>query len=408
MFFADLTKSVAVLLREAYTRIKHNKKGRMAMEKSEKISILQDVVKIKSVNGNEEEVAIYLQNLLKKYEIPSELVSYAPNRSSLVAYLGENREKVLGFSGHMDVVSEGDESQWAFPPFAAHIEGNKLYGRGATDMKSGLVAMVLAMIELKEKEVPLKGAVKFLGTVGEEVGELGAGQLTEKGYADDLSALVIGEPTNYNLMYAHMGSINYSVVSHGKEAHSSMPEEGINAINNLNEFITEANQQMAEVTANYENPELGRTIHNVTVIKGGTQVNSIPGQATLQGNIRSIPEFSNDQVIALLQKIIDELNKKEKHQLELTIDYNKIPVKAEKDSALIQAIQAQFDQPLPLVTSAGTTDLAEFTKSDNTFDCVVFGPGVTTTAHQVDEYVEIDNYLDMIDKYQAIAKSYLN
>ena len=99
MFFTDLTKSVAVLLREAYTRIKHNKKGRMAMEKSEKISILQDVVKIKSVNGNEEEVAIYLQNLLKKYEIPSELVSYAPNRSSLVAYLGENREKVLGFSG---------------------------------------------------------------------------------------------------------------------------------------------------------------------------------------------------------------------------------------------------------------------------------------------------------------------
>ncbi len=85
-------------------------------------------------------------------------------------------------------------------------------------MKSGLVAMVLAMIELKEKEVPLNGAVKFLGTVGEEVGELGAGQLTEKGYADDLSALVIGEPTNYNLMYAHMGSINYSVVSHGKRS----------------------------------------------------------------------------------------------------------------------------------------------------------------------------------------------
>lgn len=197
------------------------------------------------------------------------------------------------------------------------------------------------------------------------------------------------------------------LLCHTEKAHSSMPEEGINAINNLNEFITEANQQMAEVTANYENPELGRTIHNVTVIKGGTQVNSIPGQAALQGNIRSIPEFSNDQVIALLQKLSMNWTKR-KTSVKLTIDYNKIPVKAEKDSALIQAIQAQFDQPLPLVTSAGTTDLAEFTKSDNTFDCVVFGPGVTTTAHQVDEYVEIDNYLDMIDKYQAIAKSYLN
>ena len=71
------------------------------------------MVKIKSVNGNEEEVAIYLQNLLKKYEILLNLF-LMQNRSSLVAYLGENREKVLGFSGHMDVVSEGDESQWTF------------------------------------------------------------------------------------------------------------------------------------------------------------------------------------------------------------------------------------------------------------------------------------------------------
>lgn len=161
----------------------------------------------------------------KNMRSASELVSYAPNRSSLVAYLGENREKVLGFSGHMDVVSEAGRKSMDFPAICGPYWRNKLYGRGATDMKSGLVAMVLAMIELKEKEVPLNGAVKFLGTVGEEVGELGAGQLTEKGYADDLSALVIGEPTNYNLMYAHMGSINYSVVSHGKEAHSSMPEE---------------------------------------------------------------------------------------------------------------------------------------------------------------------------------------
>ena len=110
-------------------------------------------------------------------------------------------------------------------------------------------------------------------------------------------------------MYAHMGSINYSVVSHGKEAHSSMPEEGINAINNLNEFITEANQQMAEVTANYENPELGRTIHNVTVIKGGTQVNSIPGQAALQG-ISVQFRIQQRSSHCIITKIVDELNKK--------------------------------------------------------------------------------------------------
>lgn len=377
------------------------------MEKQEKIKLLQDVIHIKSVNGNEEEVAVYIQKLLKQHEIESELVPYAPGRSSLVATIKNGSGKVLGLTGHMDVVDAGDAAEWMYPPFEAHIEGNKLYGRGSTDMKSGLMAMVIAMIELKEAGLPIDGTIKLLATVGEEVGELGAGDLTKKGYANDLDGLIIGEPSNYNLGYTHMGSINYEVTSIGKESHSSMPEQGINAINHLNDFITTVNEEMDKITKEYEDDELGRTIHNVTVIRGGDQVNSIPGKATLQGNIRSLPEFDNDQVINLLQKIVDQLNQKPTYRLTLTIDYNKIPVKANKDSQLIQVIQSQFDKPLPVFGAAGTTDAAEFVKADKKFDFVVFGPGVTTLPHAVNEYVEIDNYLDMIDKYQAIAKDYL-
>lgn len=377
------------------------------MEKQEKIKLLQDVIRIKSVNGNEEEVATYIQKLLKQHEIESELVPYAPGRSSLVATIKNGSGKVLGLTGHMDVVDAGDATEWMYPPFEAHIEGNKLYGRGSTDMKSGLMAMVIAMIELKEAGLPIDGTIKLLATVGEEVGELGAGDLTKKGYANDLDGLIIGEPSNYNLGYTHMGSINYEVTSIGKESHSSMPEQGINAIDHLNDFITIVNEEMGKITKEYEDDELGRTIHNVTVIRGGEQVNSIPGKATLQGNIRSLPEFDNDQVINLLQKIVDQLNQKPTYRLTLTIDYNKIPVKANKDSQLIQVIQSQFDKPLPVFGAAGTTDAAEFVKADKKFDFVVFGPGVTTLPHAVNEYVEIDNYLDMIDKYQAIAKDYL-
>jgi len=108
-----------------------------------------------------------------------------------------------------------------------------------------------------------------------------------------------------------------------------------------------------------------------------------------------------------LENIIDKLNKKEQYNMKLEIQYNKIPVKADEKSDLIQAVQSQFSKPLPLVSSAGTTDAAEFTKSKYPFDFVVFGPGVSNTAHQINEYVEIDNYLDMIDKYQSIAKTYL-
>mgnify|MGYP005982589955 CR=1 FL=1 len=378
------------------------------MNQQEKVAALQEVIRIQSVNGNETQVADYLSKLLKAHGIDSQKVHFDEGRDSLVAVIQKGTgDKVLGLSGHMDVVDAGNEKDWTYPPFEATIEGNKLYGRGSTDMKSGLVAMVFAMIELKESQVDFNGRVKLLATVGEEVGELGAEQLTREGYADDLDGLIIGEPTNYSLMYAHMGSINYSVVSAGKEAHSSMPQYGFNAINHLNEFITTVNQEMAHIAETYVNEELGRTIHNVTVIHGGNQVNSIPGKAMLQGNIRSIPEYDNQKIIALLQKIVDDLNQEVEYKLELRIDFNKIPVKADKDSALIQSIQAQFDTPLPLVTAAGTTDAAEFTKSKNPFDVVVFGPGVPTLPHQVDEYVEIDNYLDMIDKYKAVALHYL-
>ncbi len=377
------------------------------MGNEEKIAILQEIIQIKSVNGNEGEVAAYLNQLLNQHGIQGEIISHTEGRDNLVATYQNGHGRVLGLSGHMDVVSAGDESNWTYPPFAAEIKGNRLYGRGTTDMKSGLAAMVIAMIELKESGKPFNGTIKLLATVGEEVGELGSEQLTKAGYVDDLDGLIIGEPTNYNLMYTHMGSINYTVVSHGKEAHSSMPQEGYNAINHLNDFITRANEQMNALAQTFQNSALGKTIHNVTVINGGNQVNSIPSQAQLQGNIRSIPEFPNDQIIALLQKIVDELNEGTNYHLELTIDYNKIPVKANPDSSLIHHIQKQFKQPLPLVGAAATTDAAEFTKSAHSFDFVVFGPGVVNLPHQIDEYVEIDNYLDMIDTYQAIILSYL-
>lgn len=310
-------------------------------------------------------------------------------------------------SGHLDVVAAGDESEWKFPPYDAHIDGNKLYGRGATDMKAGLVALVIAMIELKEAGMPYNGTIKALFTVGEEVGELGAMQLTELGYADDLDALLIAEPTAYTISYAHKGSINYTVNSYGKSSHSSMPEEGINAINQLNLFITKINEAMDEVTTRYQNKILGKFVHSVTTISGGTQVNSIPGVARIQGNIRSIPEFSNKETVDLLKKITSEVNKEIDGELELIIDFNKQPVESNPESELIQSIQDDFDKKLPLIGMSATTDAAEFTKAKKNFDVVIFGPGVPTLPHQVDEYVEVDQYLEFIEIFKRVFPKYL-
>ncbi|CAC95522.1 ArgE/DapE family deacylase [Listeria innocua] len=378
------------------------------MERERKIQILKDIVNIDSTNGHEEQVANYLQKLFAEYGIESKKVQYDVDRASLVSEIGSNDGKVLAFSGHMDVVDAGDVSKWKFPPFEATEHEGKIYGRGATDMKSGLAAMVIAMIELHEEKQKLNGKIKLLATVGEEVGELGAEQLTQKGYADDLDGLIIGEPSGHRIVYAHKGSINYTVKSTGKNAHSSMPEFGVNAIDNLLLFYNEVEKFVKSIDAT--NEILGDFIHNVTVIDGGNQVNSIPEKAQLQGNIRSIPEMDNETVKQVLVKIINKLNKQENVNLELIFDYDKQPVFSDKNSDLVNVAKRVASdivkEEIPLLGISGTTDAAEFTKAKKAFPVIIFGPG-NETPHQVNENVSVENYLEMVDVYKRIAIEFL-
>lgn len=386
----------------------NSKKEGVNMERERKIQILKDIVNIDSTNGHEEQVANYLQKLFAEYGIESEKVQYDVDRASLVSEIGSNDGKVLAFSGHMDVVDAGDVSKWKFPPFEATEHEGKLYGRGATDMKSGLAAMVIAMIELHEEKQKLNGKIRLLATVGEEVGELGAEQLTQKGYADDLDGLIIGEPSGHRIVYAHKGSINYTVKSTGKNAHSSMPEFGVNAIDNLMLFYNEVEKFVKSIDAT--NEILGDFIHNVTVIDGGNQVNSIPEKAQLQGNIRSIPEMDNETVKQVLVKIINKLNKQENVNLELIFDYDKQPVFSDKNSDLVHIAKSVASdivkEEIPLLGISGTTDAAEFTKAKKAFPVIIFGPG-NETPHQVNENVPVENYLEMIDVYKRIAIEFL-
>lgn len=386
----------------------NSKKEGVNMERQRKIQILKDIVNINSTNGHEEQVANYLQKLLAEHGIESEKVQYDVDRASLVSEIGSSDEKILAFSGHMDVVDAGDVSKWKFPPFEATEHEGKLYGRGATDMKSGLAAMVIAMIELHEEKQKINGKIRLLATVGEEVGELGAEQLTQKGYADDLDGLIIGEPSGHRIVYAHKGSINYTVKSTGKNAHSSMPEFGVNAIDNLLLFYNEIEKFVKSIDAT--NEILGDFIHNVTVIDGGNQVNSIPEKAQLQGNIRSIPEMDNETVKQVLVKIINKLNKQENVNLELIFDYDKQPVFSDKNSDLVHIAKSVASdivkEEIPLLGISGTTDAAEFTKAKKAFPVIIFGPG-NETPHQVNENVPVENYLEMIDVYKRIAIEFL-
>lgn len=381
------------------------------MIKEEKIKILQDVIQIQTVNDNEIAVAEYFKKLLNEYGIDSKLVEYSPTRANLVAEIkGEKPGKVLIFNGHSDVVAAGDPKEWTHPPFAGVIEDGKLYGRGATDMKAGLTALALAMIEIKEQDLLKAGTIRFIITVGEEIGMYGSKQMTEEGYVDDADAIIVGEPKmgNGKIVTAHKGSVQYEIVSYGRSAHSSMPELGINSIQQIVDFIPVANEKIAEAASKGENEKLGRMLNAFTVIDGGDQINSIPAITKLKGNGRTVPEVDNEMFLDALNASIDEINNQIEGRLELNIMQNNPAVESDFDTDLIQSFRNVANVEIEPVGMTGATDASNFGRIEKDFDLAIYGPGVMEVAHQVDEYVEIEDYLNFIDLYQKVAQDYLN
>lgn len=377
------------------------------MEKQAKIDLLMEMVSIRSENECETEVAQCIQKRLDAIEVSSRMVEFSKGRDNLIAEIGAG-DKVLALSGHMDVVPVGKNDSWRTSPYVPHIKEGKLYGRGTTDMKSGLAAMTCAMVELVEEGVKLNGQVRLLATVAEETGLLGAHQLASSGFVDDVDALIIGEPSGGRIVFAEKGIVNYTVVSHGKSAHSSLPELGVNAIDNLMKFYNAMMNEFSKL--NEANATLGPMTYCNSLIQGGVQANVVPDSASFTANIRTIPEVDNEKVIAAVSRIVDCLNESSKDMnLELTIDQNDPPVFTDAESQLMNVAQDELKNqgidPV-LLGVPGATDAAAFIAGNAQLQIIILGPG-NESLHQENEYVEIEDYLAMCELYKRIASSYL-
>lgn len=393
---------------------------------------LQAIVRINSVNGNEEPVIRYLEHLLSEAGIDSTVIAHGPKRANLVAEIGDGDGPVLAFDGHADVVAVGDEEKWVHPPFAAEIADGKLYGRGSSDMKSGLIAAVLALIKVKQSGQPIHGKIRLLVTVGEELGLLGASQLADLGYADDIESLVVCEPSGASrqtvlkmpgipagfvqpdgpaeqrfIFIAHKGSLTYEVRAKGRAAHSSMPELGINAVKALIDYYEKQEHYFA--TRKVTDEILGEMTPVVTMIHGGEQANTVPEKAVLTTKIRTVPALTNEAILADLQALIDECNQAGDAQLELVVSESAHPVKSSPQAKIAQLAkritEKQFNDKLPPIGISGGTDAAKFIEKNPKMAVIVFGPG-NDTSHQTDEYVRVDAYENCLACYEKIMTEY--
>lgn len=385
------------------------------MDNQARIDFLKQLIQIDTAGGFEDRVATVLQSFMNQHDVSCRLLPVMPGRSNFYAQLGTGKNgKVLAFCGHQDVVKTEDPAMWHFPPFSAHIENGRMYGRGTADMKGGLVAMAIALAELKDEGITLNGKLELLGTVAEESSKInhmqGAQQFAKDGYVDNITAAIFAEPTNADIAYAHKGSITYRIDSVGKAAHSSRPDLGFNAITPLIHFYQEQEQYFHELVTQYENPVLGKAVPVVTRINGGEQLNAVPDHAELFVKLRTIPETDNDDIIAHLKRIISYVNDQDHAQLSLEILGNKMAVTTDRNAEIVNVAQRAaenlLDRDFSVRGIAFGTDASEMSKANGDMDVLVFGPG-NATAHKIDEYIDLDLYLRMIDIYKQIAIDYL-
>ncbi|HDA8605689.1 TPA: ArgE/DapE family deacylase [Staphylococcus aureus] len=397
----------------------------------EKIQLLADIVELQTENNNEIDVCNYLTDLFDKYDIKSEILKVNEHRANIVAEIG-NGSPILALSGHMDVVDAGNQDNWSYPPFQLTEKDGKLYGRGTTDMKGGLMALVVSLIELKEQNESPHGTIRLLATAGEEKEQEGAKLLADKGYLDDVDSLIIAEPTGSGIYYAHKGSMSCKVTATGKAVHSSVPFIGDNAIDTLLEFYNLFKEKYSELKQQDTKHELdvapmfksliGKEISEedanyasgltavCSIINGGKQFNSVPDEASLEFNVRPVPEYDNDFIESFFQNIINDVDS---NKLSLDIPSNHRPVTSDKNSKLITTIKdvaSSYVEQDEIFVSAlvGATDASSFLgdNKDNV-DLAIFGPGNPLMAHQIDEYIEKDMYLKYIDIFKEASIQYL-
>jgi succinyl-diaminopimelate desuccinylase len=366
------------------------------------ISLTQKLLSYNTVNppGNEQEIARYVGNLLADNGFAIDYQKLATNRLTLIAEKGLSVERPpIVLTGHFDTVPLGEKS-WTEEPFSGSVKDGKIYGRGSSDMKGGVAAMIVASIQAFQESAP-RGGVRLIFTADEEPGCQGAKQLADTNYnMGTASAIIVGEPTSNNPAIGHKGALYLKVSASGKTAHSSMPELGDNAIFKAARAITKI--ENFKFQAEKDNLHGFPTI-NVGLISGGKNLNSVPDHAEFTIDIRSTSKVKHSE---LLHRLSSELG--DEISIETLVDLPS--VSTSETSPFVQIVYAvcginpekvTYRKSLPYMT-----DGAVLQQLYDGVPTVILGPGQAEMAHQTDEFCYIEKIEEAVHIYKNIILKY--
>lgn len=335
----------------------------------------------------------FVQEYLDSHGITSTLVSSEDGeKANLYATIGHG-DGGIGLSGHSDCVPVKGQN-WSSDPFTLTMRDGKLYGRGTCDMK-GFIACVLASVPLF-KSRKLKEPIHIIVSYDEEVGCVGVRPLIARLGADlpRPRAVIIGEPTNMQVIDGHKRIDVYRTEVTGKEAHSSLPAIGVNAISVAAELIGEIDRAGEKIAATENDPRFEPPYSTVSVgvIDGGTAANIVPKTCTFRWQVRSLPSAPTDEVpnelAAFAEKdLLPKMRKVAANASVETENQTSVP-------AFTAAPQSDAVALAMALTGANRTSAVSYATEAGLFEqagcpAVVCGPGDIAQAHAADEFVSI-------------------
>lgn len=354
------------------------------------IQLLSKLIAFQTVSYQSNlELIYFIKSLFEQHDISVSLnFNTEKTKANLFASTGPQDQSGVLLSGHSDVVPI-DGQKWDTPAFEAVVKNDRIYGRGAADMKGFLACAIIAM--LKASKMELKRPLHLCMSYDEEIGCIGVRGILDHLASTILSPIlcVIGEPTMMQLALAHKGKTVYRACCHGEEGHSALAPRYVNAIQVASQLVASLQQVQLDLK-HHGHQDQGYDIPYTTVhvgkIAGGTALNIVPNLCVVDYEIRHLAE---DQSQSIHEQIINKLT--EDYQAHIDVEeVNQYP--GLKTSSTIEAVKF-IQQFLPDTATTGNISFGtEGGLFQQALACpvMVCGPGDIAVAHKPNEFVALD------------------
>lgn len=354
--------------------------------------------------GNEFRAAKVVSDVLTANGVDHIIYEIAPGRTNLVARIkGTGERPGLAFSAHFDTIGVEPE-KWSSGPFDLNIRDGKLYGRGTTDMKSGMAAMVMAAVNIAKSKVQLKGDLVLTFSAAENSSCLGAKRLVADGHFDGIGALLVSEPSSNRPFVTEKGALWLRVTARGEYGHNAFSEDRSgdrgNAIVRLARYLDKAHdlELVAPVHRHVKPPTI-----NIGLVRGGLSTPLVPPEASADIDIRLVPGLDSDSVVAAFRSIAGP-------HIEIELLDMKLPVDTNDDHPFVRLCVAACREETGLDLQPG--GVAYY--SDGAviaphlgLPMVIIGPGEVGMSGAIDEYVDLKKLEDATRIFERIAKNFL-